>query len=159
MLGRTFLYVQSGIHYGDGHGGRHATVGCIDGILNWVGKLGQAATSGTRRARKGVGAIESGAGRADLVNCPQSPSEFHKVIALRYRGVILQFVVILVIELGPRGGASSRVRSLHIDAYRRTHWILIAVVAQILEARLIDSLRTEHLCVGDLHGVFGGQVL
>src|ERR1035441_5927445 len=130
-------------------GGHHATVGCIDGILNRVGKLGRAATSGTRRAQQGVGAIESGAGRADLVNCPQSPSEFHKVIALRYRGVILQFVMILVIELGPRGGASSRVRSLHIDAYRRTHWILIAVVAQVLKAGFIYGLRTEDLRIGD----------
>jgi hypothetical protein len=32
----------------------------------------------------------------DFVNRPQTPAEFHEILALRNRSVILQFVVILV---------------------------------------------------------------
>ena len=66
----VILYVQSGIHHSDWHGGRRAAGCCIDR------KLARSKTVVSREAGKDIRAIESSAGRIDLVNRPQTPSEF-----------------------------------------------------------------------------------
>src|SRR5208282_1750752 len=113
-------------------------------------------------------AIESGARSIDFVNRPQTPAEFHKMIAMRNRSVVLQFVVILAVVLHARTGAATAERPKHVDRcssrkpgrqllQRSRHRSLIAAVAQILKARLIDHLRTEDLRIRDLNGVLGGE--
>src|SRR5258708_17096831 len=93
--------------------GRRAGGGCVNGILarHAIGEI--------RETRKRIGAIESCAGHTEFVNCPQAPSEFHEMLALRYRSVILQFVMILVVGLHSRTATSAHETPENIDAYRR----------------------------------------
>src|ERR1035438_5477710 len=65
--------------------------------------------------------------------------------------------MILVVSLVPRTAASSCEIPKHVDAYSRVQWTLPTVVPQVLEARLIDSLRAQDLRIGDLHGMFCGR--
>src|ERR1019366_7078414 len=146
----VLLHVQSRVHHCDGYTGSAAAGGCIDGILAW------SSTVVIPEAREGICAIESGAGHIDFVNCPQAPTEFQELLTQRHRRVILQFVVILVVGLRSRTAASTCETPKNIDAYGRAKRCLPAVVAQVLEASLIDGLRSQDLRIADLHRVFGG---
>ena len=109
----VILYVQSRIHHRDRHIGRRAARGGIHGILtrHAIGEI--------RETCKRIGTIESSAGHTEFVNRAESPSEFHEVLALRYRSVILQFVTILMVGLGSRSAAAACETPKHVDAYCR----------------------------------------
>jgi len=106
----VILHVQPGIHHGDRHCGHRAAGRLIERKLRRSLDLGARAARRQSLHRRGVvrdageseRAIESGARSIDFVNRPQTPAEFHKMIAMRNRSVVLQFVVILAVVLHAR---------------------------------------------------------
>ncbi len=81
-------------------------------------------------------------------------AEFHGVIAMDQGSVVLHFITILqVIQISLAVAAAQEIAQ---DAYGRICTLrrLDVIVAVVLEARLVDDLRTKHLGVADLHGVF-----
>src|ERR1019366_10265812 len=65
--------------------------------------------------------------------------------------------MILAGGLRSRTAASPGETPKHVDAYSGAQRILPAAVAQVLEAGLIYSLRSQDPGIADLHGVFGGS--
>jgi len=74
------------------------------------------------------------------VNGAQAAAELQKVIAMRHRGVILQFVVILLIRAGAAGASALGKRAQDSDGWAGTQRHLAGVFTQILETVSFTTL-------------------
>ena len=146
----VILYVQSRIHKRNGDGGHNAARGRVDRKL-----AGQAGKIILVRVES-VAPVKAVAGSVHVVNRAQSDAEFNEILALGERGVILKFVVVLMVGLRSRGRPSAGKAAEYVDAYGGAYGSLAAVVAQVLEARLIHHFRSKNLRIAELKRVLSG---